>query len=171
MRKMKIMSLVLVIVFAFSTMAFAQEGVKKIGYLDLSLIFDSYEKTKEFDSLLEGKHKEYEKLRTGKIDKIKEVQGRMALLKEEEKGGVEGELESLKEDLMTFDQAQRADLTKQRDERIREILLEIEKIVSDFAVKEKYDLILNDRVLIYGSDVLNITESVLQLLNETYNKK
>ena len=62
-------------------------------------------------------------------------------------------------------------MTKQRDEKIREILLEIEKVVSDYAKQEKYDLILNDRVLIYGDDGLDISTKILELLNAEYNKK
>ena len=77
----------------------------------------------------------------------------------------------MKADLIAFDQAKRTDLTKQRDEKIREILLEIEKVVSDYAKQEKYDLILNDRVLIYGDDGLDISTKILELLNAEYNKK
>ena len=54
---------------------------------------------------------------------------------------------------------------KKRNEKIREILLEIEKIVSAYAEKEGYDMIFNDRVLIYGAPVLNITQTVLDQLN------
>ena len=52
------------------------------------------------------------------------------------------------------------------NEKIREILLEIEKVVSDFAVKENYDIILNDRVLIYGNPVQDLTEDILTILNK-----
>jgi len=49
-------------------------------------------------------------------------------------------------------------------------LLEIEKVVSDYAKKEGYDLILNDRVLIFGSDALDVTDKILEKVNEIYNK-
>ena len=81
------------------------------------------------------------------------------------------EVEKLRTELLEFDQANRTDLTKQRDEKIREILLEIEKVVSDYAKKEKFDMVLNDRVLIYGNETLDITDQVLKILNEKFNKK
>ena len=59
-----------------------------------------------------------------------------------------------------------SDLTKERNEKIREILLEIEKIVSDYAEKEGYEIILNDRVLIYGNQNKNLTENILAILNQ-----
>lgn len=147
------------------------EGVKKIGIMDLSKVFDNYSKTKDFDAILEGKTKEYEKARNAKIDKVKELQNKLALLKEEEKDKVQKELEELRNDLMAFDQAQQTELRKQRDERIREILLEIEKATSDYAKKEKFDLIFNDRVLVYGGDGLDVSTPILENLNAAYKKK
>lgn len=164
-----------VIGFVFVTGAHAQPAavpvVKKIGVMDLSKVFDNYEKTKEYDTVLEGKTKDYEKARNEKIDKIKELQNKMALLKDNEKDKVSKDLEQMKNDLMTFDQAQQTDLRKQRDEKIREILLEIEKVTSDFAKREKFDLILNDKVLVYGTDGLDVSSQVLETLNSSYKKK
>jgi len=77
----------------------------------------------------------------------------------------------MKNDLMEFDRQKQADLTKERNEKIREILLEIENKVSDFAKQENYSLILNDRVLIYGEPTLNLTETLLKILNGGQGKK
>ena len=146
----------------------AQNVERKIAFIDLSKLFDSYEKTKEYDAVLEKDHKAYETAREEKLTKIQEATGKLALMKADEKEKLQAEIDTMKKDLMEFDQAKRTDLAKQRDERIREILLEIEKTVSDFAKKEKYDLILNDRVLIYGNETLDITEQVLAILNGAY---
>ena len=71
----------------------------------------------------------------------------------------------MKADLLEFDRLKKTDLTKERNEKIREILLEIEKIVSDFAEKNGYSVILNDRVLIYGAPGYDVTEEILKVLN------
>ncbi len=139
--------------------------VKKLGYVDLSYIFDNYHKTKEYDKVLEADHKIYESDRNKKIDAVREKQGQLGLLAEDKKAALEQEIQKLKEDLDEFDKQQREDLTKKRNEKIREILLEIENIVSVYAEKEGYDMIFNDRVLIYGAQVLNITQTVLDQLN------
>lgn len=170
MKTFKIFVLAMIGIFVMSVASFAQNG-PKIGYLDLSKLFDNYEKTKEFDAILEQKHKDYEKERNVKVDKMKEAQGKLDLMKQEEKAKLEQEIDQMRNDLVAFDQSRRTDLLKQRDERIREILLEIEKVSSDFAKKENFDYILNDRVLIYGSETLNVTDKILNVLNENYNKK
>lgn len=138
----------------------------KIGYVDLSRLFDEYYKTKEYDKVLEAKHKDYEKVRNEKMDKIREIQGKLSLTTEDKKAPLEADIEKQKAELLEWDRQQKTDLTKERNEKIREILLEIEKIVSGFAEKENFTVILNDRVLIYGEQTLNVTEQVLKSLNE-----
>ena len=151
------------------TFAHAEGTATRWAYLDLSKVFDNYEKTKEYDATLEAKHGAYEKERNVKIDKLKEAQNKLDLLKPEEKEKAQKDVEQMRNELMEADQQKRTDLNKQRDEKIREILLEIEKAASDFAKKEKYDIILNDRVLIYGDQGMNVSEQILKNLNDAYN--
>lgn len=151
-------------VFITATGAYAANGAK-IGYVDLSRLFDEYHKTKEYDSVLEAKHSELEKIGKEKVEKIKESESRLALLKEDQRTALEKEIETLKAEAQEFVRQEQSNLTKDRNEKIREILLEIEKIVSDFAAKEGYDIILNDRVLIYGDPAQDLTENILTILN------
>ena len=167
MKRSKFIVLTLMGIFLLSSsVANAQQAPKKIAFMDLSKVFDNYEKTKQSDTTLEADYNAYEKERNQQIEKLQEAQGKLALLKEDEKAKAEADVEKMKQDLMAFDTAKRTDLTKRRDEKIREILLEIEKIVSDFAKKEKYDLILNDRVLVYGDETMDVTEQILKILNQ-----
>ncbi len=144
---------------------------KKIGTMDLSRVFDEYTKTKEYDASLETKHKEFEKERNAKIDKLKEAQAKLPALKDNEKAKVQADIDAMINDLKTFDGQKQMDFKKERDEKIREILLEIEKVVSDHAQKENYAFILNDRVLIFGNKGFDITDQMIKLLNESYPKK
>ena len=171
MKSLKVSLIVSVFTLFTGASVFAQSlDGKKVGYVDLSRVFDEYGKTKEYDAVLEKKHTEYEDARNKKLDGIREEQGKLALLKEGEKAKLQETIDKDKADLLEFDRQQQTDLKKQRDDKIREILLEIEKIVHDFAEKEKYTLILNDRVLIYGDKSMDLTEKVLKLLNDSYKK-
>ncbi len=170
MRKYGILGIVLFFFLIFAMPAGAQKAVK-IGTLDLSKAFDNYEKTKEYDAELQGQSQAYQEEREARIDKMKELQGKLALLKDEEKAKAEQELASMAEDLKNFDDRSQIDLRKIQDERIREILLDIEKVVADFAQKQGYQVILNNRVLIYEGEGLDVTEEVLAILNQNYNKQ
>lgn len=157
--------LLFVLIFTVAGDADAQTAGGRIAYVDLSRLFDEYHKTKEYDTVLEAEHRAYEQESKAKIEKIREAQGKLALLTDDKRAALEKEIETMKSDLMEFDRQKKTDLTKERNEKIREILLEIEKIVSDFAEKEHYAIILNDRVLIYGDPAANVTENVLKVLN------
>jgi outer membrane protein len=160
---------VLALVLVSGSYAQTFEG-KKVGYLDISRVFDQYEKTKDFDKVLEGKHKEYESERNKKLEKIREAQNKLALLKDTEKGKLQSDIEQQRADLLEFDRQQQMDLRKQRDEIIREILQEAEKIVKDYAEKNGYVMIFNDRVLIFSDKGFDVTEEILKILNAGYKK-
>ena len=131
---MKAFRMFIVTVFLLSIMtagAYAANG-DKIGYVDLSRLFDEYHKTKEYDKVLEGKHSELEKTGKEKVEQIKESEGRLALLKEDQKETLKSEIEMLRGEAQEFVRQKQSNLTKERNEKIREILLEIEKVVSDF---------------------------------------
>ena len=165
---MKIVKMLMISAFLLCVMVtgvYASDG-GKIGYVDLSRLFDEYYKTKKYDKTLESKHSELEKVGKEKVDKIKESESKLALLKEDQKKVLESEIDLMKSNAQEFVHQEQSNLTKERNEKIREILLEIEKEVSDFAEKEGYDIILNDRVLIYGDPAKNLTEEILTILNQ-----
>jgi outer membrane protein len=137
-----------------------------IGYVDLSRLFDEYYKTKEYDEVLESKHNEFTEKVKEKVEEIKEAEGKMAIMNESKKAEMEGQIQDMRTELEEFDKQEKMNLTKERNEKIREILLEIEKVISEYAEQENYSIILNDRVLIYGAETLNLTEDVLKILND-----
>lgn len=165
MKTLKMFGVFMATMAVLATSAYAAD-MGKIGYVDLSRLFDEYHKTKEYDKVLEARHDELEKIGKEKIDKIRESEGRLALLKEDQKKALEDEIDTMKGEAQEFVQQEQSNLTKDRNEKIREILLEIENVVSDFAEKEGYSIILNDRVLIYGDQTKNLTEEILAILNQ-----
>ena len=86
MKNFKITTLAVAFLLTSVFAAHAQGAAMKIAFLDLSRIFDTYEKTKEYDAILEGEHNAYEKDRNEKLEKLKEAQGKLAALTEAERG-------------------------------------------------------------------------------------
>ena len=163
--------LILVIVFGLALASSAQAKDMKFGYVDLSRVFDNYQKTKESDTVLQKDSQTFQTERDKMIEKVRDAQGKLALLKESEKQKVQADIDKQKADLIEFDKQKRTTLAKQRDDKVREILLEIEKTVSEMAKKEGYDMIFNDRVLVYGDPGMNLTEKVLKAVNDAYPGK
>ena len=161
MRKMKVILVLFVMLTCVTLTSYAAKSLDGgIGYVDLSRLFDEYYKTKDYDKVLEAKHNEFSAEIKAKIEEIKEAEGKMAIMNEAKKAEMESQIQEMRVKLEETDKQGKMNLTKERNEKIREILLEIEKVVSEYAEKENYSVILNDRVLIYGVQSLNLTENL-----------
>lgn len=143
--------------------AMAKEA--KIGYVNLSLVFDNYEKTKKYDKDLEkdadGKRKEREAL----VAEVKKLRDELELLSENKKAAKQAQVDEKVKQLQAFDKDARENLRRQRDTMLREILKEIDAVVKEFGDQEGYDYILNDRVLLYKKDVSDLSQKIIQKLN------
>ena len=171
MKKLHVMIIGCIAAFVMTSSG-ARAEIKKIGTLNIRVVFDSYQKTADYDKVLEQQYSEYEKKRGEKIEKIQEKQGKLSLLKDEEKAKAEQELQGLIAEIQEYDREQQTDLAKKRDEHIREIMLEIEQFVDDYAGKEGFDFILNSNVLIWQGDaVVDVSEHITEILNKNYNEK
>lgn len=168
MKSLKAFIGILILSVVMTGSGYAQTAGGKIAFVDLSRVFDEYGKTKEFDAVLEKKHAAFVQEHKDKEQKIKDGDARLALLKNDEKAKLQAQLDKDKQDLLMFDKQVQGDLTKERNEKIRDILSEIEKIVKDYAAKNNYSLILNDRVLIFGDPTMDITNPITKILNDKF---
>jgi len=163
----RIFFLTFIFALAFVGRVFA-EGTPalKVAYVDIGKVFDEYSKTKDYDKELESKYGAYEKEHNDKLNKIKANQDKLSLLKDEEKNKMQTQIDKDKSDLMDFDRQKQTELRKARDEKVRELLGEIEKVIKDYATEQKYTLVLNDKVLVYVDKGYEITDPIIKKLNE-----
>lgn len=169
MKGVRILAVAVALTLIFGVTAGAQSSASgRLAYVNLNRVFDEYSKTKDYDATLAKKSDEYQQARDEKIKKIQEAQGKLSALKESEKEKLQAQIEKDKSDLLELDRQKQTDLKKERDDKVREILMEIEKGVKDFAQQEKYSFIFNDKFLIYGDDSLEVTNQIIKLLNDKY---
>ena len=168
MKALKVLGLA--VMFGFLAIGISSAKDLKIAYVDLSKVFDNYQKTKEFDAVLQKEGEAFQKDRDAMVQKVRDAQSKLALMKDTEKVKMQADIEKQKNDVIAFDKDKRTQLAKRRDDKVREILQEIEKVVSGIAKKDGYTFVLNDRVMIYGDSELNITDEVMKTLNDSYTK-
>ena len=168
MKALKVFSLAVMFGMVATGITFAADV--KIAYVDLSKVFDGYQKTKEFDAVLQTEGDAFQKQRDAMVSKIQDAQSKLDLMKDAEKAAMQADIERQKNEVVAFDKEKRTELAKKRDDKVREILTEIQGIVSGMAKKEGYTYVLNDRVMIYGDPQANITDDVLKTLNDSYKK-
>jgi outer membrane protein len=92
------------------------------------------------------------------------------LLSDKEKDAKKSDLDSRVKSFQDYDRQKQTDLRKDQDEKMKEILKDIEEAVKQYAEKEGYTLVFNDRVLVYQNKSLDITDKIVDILNKNYKK-
>jgi outer membrane protein len=154
---------------SFSFSAFAKE--LKIGYVDIFEVFNEYEKTKDYDKNLEKKKDEQMKKLDEKKAELEKLQNKLSVLKKEEQEKKKDELAKLIQEWRTLERQILTDLRKEKNEKMEEIIGDINNVIKDYAQKNNFDFIINGSALLFGNKSLNITADILKLVNEKYKKK
>jgi len=143
----------------------------KIGYIDLMRIAREYTKAQDYKKALDDKESAYKIEIDKKANELKQYQEKINLLNDKEKEAKREEFESKVKALDEFVQQKRTDLSKLDFDNTKEILKEIEDSVKQHAEKEGYSLVMDDRVLIYETKSMDITDKIIEILNKGYVKK
>ena len=163
----KVTALTLAVIFGTGILAASSaHAAEKLAYVDLSKIFSEYKKTQEYDETLSGKEEAYTKTRDAKVDEIKKFQDKLSLLSEDERDKKSKELEGKIRTLREFDTKKQRELRQEQDTKMKEILKDIEDTVKKYAEQNGITMVLNDRVLIYQTKSLDITDKIISLLNK-----
>lgn len=163
----KFLLFILVSLFLLSGITFAQDA-GKIGYVDLSRSFDEYQKTKDFDKALEKKGDVKQQEREKLVVEIRKMRDELELLNENARKKKEQDIEEKIRILQEFDQDAKAELTKERDDMVRDILKEMNAVIQKYGEGNGYSIILNDRVLLYGKKTMDLTDEIIRILNKNY---
>lgn len=148
-------------------LAYAQ----KVAYIDVAKVFDSYEKTKEHDRVLQEKGRAKEEERDALVHEVRQLKDELALLGEGSKEKKQEELEAKVRQLQEFDQKVKRELGTERNTIVQEIFKDIDTTVQRYGERKGLDLILNERAALYHNQTLDVTQDVLTELNKDYSKK
>jgi Skp family chaperone for outer membrane proteins len=152
--------------FGLACLVGSAAAADKLGYVDLSRTFSEYGKTKDYDKVLGEKQTAYTTERDKKVAEVRQLQEKMSLLSEKEKEAKKGDLENKVKDLQEYDRQKQTDLRKDQDEKMKEILKDIEDAVKQQAEKDGYTMVFNDRVLVYQNKSMDITDKIIEILNK-----
>lgn len=154
----------------FSGTVYAEGG--KIGYVDVAKLFDNYQKTKDNDQVLQDLGKKKEAEREKIVQDIRKQKDEIALLNNEDaKNKKQEQLDAKLRELEDFDRVAKRDLGQQRNNVVREIFKSIDDSVQRYGERKGYDFIFNERALVYRNAKSDLTQDVLNELNEEYKKK
>ncbi len=148
----------------------AKEDVLNLGYIDLAKIFDQYEKTKDSDKDLEaewqGKQSKVEELKK----EITRLKDELEVLSESVKAKKQGIIDGKIRELQEFTKEIQDELTSERNEVVSQILKDIDTVIEEYGKDNGYNLIFNERVLLYHAEGLDLTDKIVKILNDNYKK-
>jgi len=150
-----------------ATLAFAQGGEYKIGFVNTERLFREATPAKRAQQKLE---KEFAG-RDADIQKLsKQVRDLQALLEkdgvtmaESDRRNKERDLANMSRDLQRLQREFREDLNLRRNEELGSVQERANKVIQQIAEAEKFDLILQDPV-VFASTRIDITEKVIKAL-------
>lgn len=148
----------------------AEDGktAAKIAVINIGKTFDSYQRTIDSDKQLSAKGAKKEEEHAKMVEEVKKLREGLDLLSDKAKEERQKQLEEKVRRLQEFEQAVRAELQNERDSLARQILGEIDTALQEYAQKGAYDLIFNERVVVYGKASYDITNDFVQWLNQRY---
>lgn len=159
------------VVLGLSVLSGVSFAVDKLGYVDLARVFNEYGKTKDYDKALTDKQNLYEAERGKKVSDVKAFQDKINLLSDKEKENKKPDLETKIKALQDYDRQKQTDLRKEQDEKMKEVLKDIDDAVKKYSAKEGFTLVFNDRVLVYQDKKMEITDKIIEILNKDYKKQ
>lgn len=154
------------VIFSLVLFLAQAQAADKFGYVDLSRTFSEYKKTKTYDKSLSDKEKVYTDERDKKVEELKSFQDKINLLNDKQREEKQGELQAKAKALQDYDRQKQAELRKEQEDRMKEILKDIEEAVKKYSEKEGYTMVFNDRVLVYQSKNMDITSQIIDILNK-----
>lgn len=155
------------VVFSLALLIGNAQAADKFGYIDLSRTFSEYSKTKTYDKALSDKEKAYTDERDKKVAELKAFQDKINLLNDKEREAKKGDLQDKVNALQDYDSQKQADLRKEQDEKMKEILKDIEEAVKKYAEKAGLTMVFNDRVLVYQTKSMDISSQIIEQLNKS----
>ncbi len=72
--------------------------------------------------------------------------------------------------MQDFTYQTRTSLRQKRDEKFREIMKEVKDVMQEYGSSRNYNVIMDDTLLFYKDDSLDVTDDVIKILNQRYKK-
>lgn len=154
------------VIFSLMLFVTSAKAADKFGYVDLVKVLSEYNKTKDYDKALGDKENAYVSEREKKINEVKQLQDKINLLSDKEKEAKGKELESKIKSLRDFDTQKQTDLRKEQTDKMNEIVKDVDLVVKQYAEKEGYTIIFNEKALFYKASNMDITDKIVGLLNK-----
>ena len=162
LKKFNVFILALLVLVSLISNVKAQDY--KIGYVDLSKVYDSYYVNQQANVKLGSLIKELENKQNEKRELILEKQKILLKTEGNARKVLQSDIDALNTDLSKFEQENQNYIAQNKDKNIRAMQAEVQNVVSIVGREAGFDFIINDKVLVYSKGVHDITDVVIKKL-------
>ena len=148
-----------------------QAAESKIGYVNLAKVFDEYLRTKDSESGLEARGKQKQAQLEAQFNDLKKMRQGLELMNDQTRESKTREIEEKSDEFKREKTRTERELLNQRNGIAKQILDEIAGVVSDYGKSNGFTLILDQRTVLYGQEISDVTDEVLKTLNDRYAAK
>ncbi len=161
--------LVAIFVIASSGISYAAPK-ERFATVDIGKVFDEYEETKKYDTEFQTEGKQKQEERDAIVHQIRRLRDEQALLAEDAKQEKQNAIDAKMKELEAFDNEVRKTLGEKRNKAVREVFQDIENVITQYGERKGFDIIFNDRALLYKSKQFDVTNDILTELSNRYKK-
>ncbi len=140
----------------------------KIGYGNLAKVFDEYQRTKDSEVGLEQRGKQKQSQLESQFNELKKIRQGLELMNDQAREVKTREIEEKSDEFKRQKTQTERELLGQRNTIAKQILDEISAVVTEYGKANGFTLILDQRTVLYGQEVSDVTDEVLKNLNERY---
>jgi outer membrane protein len=146
----------------------------KIGYVDMSKLFNEYQETKIRTAVFEKEWNDAQEEINQKARQLEELKNRLQeqrdTLGETEKRQLESQIDEAERDVKDYYELSLKRLRRREDEIKKELLDKLQKEIDDYGTREGYSMIFRESTLLHAAPTYDLTDEILQLVNNTQSE-
>jgi len=146
-----------------------QEPIFKIGFVDMTRLFNEYDQTKLMQNQFEAElHKEEEALNKKKqpLEQLeKEIEEKTDTVPENELRDLRDRYNEELRSLVEYRDRRLRVLRNRQQEQEKKLLDELQQAVKDYGTRQGYSMILRKSMLLFGAQSYDLTDAIIEAVN------
>jgi outer membrane protein len=141
----------------------------KIGYVDMTKLFNEYQETKIRTAVFEKEWNDAQEEINQKARRLEELKNRLQeqgnTLGESEKQQLESQIDEAERDVKDYYELSLKRLRRREDEIKKELLDKLQKEIDDYGTREGYSMIFRESTLLHAAPTYDLTDEILRRVN------
>gem|GEM_PF-2847269 len=141
----------------------------KIGYVDMTKLFNEYQETKIRTAVFEKEWNDAQEEINQKARRLEELKNRLqeqsVTLSENEKRQLESQIDEAERDVKDYYELSLKRLRRREDEIKKELLDKLQKEIDGYGTREGYSMIFRESILLHAAPTYDLTDEILRRVN------